>query len=869
MRASVFGVSLLGTMAPLGASAGDLSISTATTTPVVTSNADGAGAGDVEVTSSGSLTVGASETAITIDSDNSVTNAGAINALAADGVGIEVSSDTTGGIVNTGTITTGTAQTDTDAVVEGGPAVQVNADLGEGVSNSGTIRSYGSVAVLFEPSLANITVGATADGASLYNEGGIYAYAYDSSAGGTTAVRIGGGGFTTTLTDGIVNDTAGVIGAYGYDQDATAISIQSGAVIGGAVSLSNLGTIRASTAAGGGDVGGEAVAIDIALGGDLASIENEGSITATASVDGTNATAIRDASGTLTSIVNSGSITATATDTGQAIAIDLSASSATVLIENEGSISGDMLFGAGAYTLNSTDGTIGSDIAVDGGSLTMTLSGGSVSSMSSTLTSGGTLFLTVDDAIFYVPEGEVFEATTANFGADSTFFTTFDPVNLTTSGYVLTTGATTFDVGATVDVNFTSYLATTASLLIAEGGSIVGDAGIELGGVTAGYNAVLNLIGNQLYLDLERKTAAELGYSGYLAAIYNAAPTALESDDVLGSAIGGIGTEAELEAAYTQLLPDLTGAREKSAVMAQNLANDAIASRLFVLRNGEGGTASRGKRSHTEGWWAKETFSTIKRDGNNVTGYDGDTFALSLGYDSFDGNGGAGISFTYAGSTIGNDRSGSEDSSFVSYALQLYKSFNAGPAYWDLIGGVALNEYEMRRQILIGAVDYLAEADSMGYQGMVSTDAGYRMDMGALMLVPSIRADYTYLLMESYSESGAGGANLDIDSGDFQSLRARAALRASLGLGEKRTVEPYVEGGYSAELLAEDVVVDGRFHSGGAFSLTGEQANESAAFVNAGVIYRMARGSLSGGYGGEFGSDSSSHQLSVTATLQF
>lgn len=298
--------------------------------------------------------------------------------------------------------------------------------------------------------------------------------------------------------------------------------------------------------------------------------------------------------------------------------------------------------------------------------------------------------------------------------------------------------------------------------------------------------------------------------------------------------MGGIGTEAELEAAYTQLLPDLTGAREKSAIQTQTIANDAITSRLFVLRNGEDGTAGRGKRPRTEGWWAKETFSTIKRDGNNVTGYDGETFALSLGYDSFDGNGGAGVSFTYAGSTIGNDRSGSEDSSFVSYALQLYKSFHAGPAYW-----------------------------------MISTDAGYRMDMGPLMLVPSVRADYTYLLMDSYSESGAGGANLNIDSGDFQSLRARAALRASVGLGEKRTIEPYVEGGYSAELLAEDVVVDGRFHSGGAFSLSGEEANESAAFVNAGVVYRMARGSLSGGYGGEFGSDSSSHQLSVTATLQF
>jgi uncharacterized protein with beta-barrel porin domain len=68
------------------AAADPLSISTATTTPVVTSNAANASAGDVTITNTGSIAVTAGQTAVTVDSNNNVTNSGAISSNDADDV---------------------------------------------------------------------------------------------------------------------------------------------------------------------------------------------------------------------------------------------------------------------------------------------------------------------------------------------------------------------------------------------------------------------------------------------------------------------------------------------------------------------------------------------------------------------------------------------------------------------------------------------------------------------------------------------------------------------------------------------------------------------------------------------------------------
>lgn len=72
-------VALVGAAAADDASANDVTVSTATTNPLLTSAPDGASPGDVTITSTGSIAVTAGQTAITVDSNNDVSNAGTLS----------------------------------------------------------------------------------------------------------------------------------------------------------------------------------------------------------------------------------------------------------------------------------------------------------------------------------------------------------------------------------------------------------------------------------------------------------------------------------------------------------------------------------------------------------------------------------------------------------------------------------------------------------------------------------------------------------------------------------------------------------------------------------------------------------------------
>ncbi|OYU74784.1 MAG: hypothetical protein CFE32_16645, partial [Alphaproteobacteria bacterium PA3] len=94
-------------------------INTARTTPVVTSTVNAGQPADVRIDTAGSVTV-MSGTAVTVDSNNSVTNAGAIKISNADNaVGIRVTAGRTANIANSGTITIDETYTATDSDNDG------------------------------------------------------------------------------------------------------------------------------------------------------------------------------------------------------------------------------------------------------------------------------------------------------------------------------------------------------------------------------------------------------------------------------------------------------------------------------------------------------------------------------------------------------------------------------------------------------------------------------------------------------------------------------------------------------------------------------------------------------------------------------
>ena len=918
--------------------AGDLSVSTALTDPVSTSVGDGGGAGNIIITTSGSVKLDATDVgaAVTLDSaSESVTNGGSI--ISGVGTiaqnlgqnGILVTTDTTGGVSNTGTIKTGTTQTTDSAgaiVITGvgaDAAVLIEASLGTGFNNTGTISSIASstnpYAVLIQSNGAAITFGVINAGDvalnyGIHNKGSIFSIGYIN---GNSATALG---FVGSLANpisilGINNELGGTIQATSANDSATAIDVGAytsitgpGIVNGGVISgsiisptnagiatgihiganglvseIKNSGTITATSS---GAAGGDSFAIDVDAFGSLTTITNNASssIFATASNAGDNATAIRDQSGTLATITNAGSISGATTPTGTAVAIDLSAGAGNTVINNTGNIVGQINWGAGNYQLNASDGIILSDLSINAGTAVIALTGDTTMTAGSTLLGGGTLNLTAATGTTLKANANNFNVTNITFDSGSTYAVSYDTATATQSGNIKAATATFHD-GSIINVTLTSYLgAATPTIVVAETTAALDfdtpndPSGLVIGGIGAGYNAVLATANanKDLTITLSRKTAAQLGLTGNGAAIYAASVGALEADTTFGAAVGNISTVAGVVGLYNQLLPDLSSAREQQAMRMQDVAAGFVNDRLNLMRTADQGAGDGGgqyrSRYRRAGLWLQEAVSDEKGKGDVGTqAYDGTLYALALGYDSRDNDGDVwGGSLSYASMSYDAGLS-ADDSVAKTTMVQIYHSLNRGIFFWDAMGSVALNKYETNRTVIAGAVSRTANADWSGYQGGLSSQIGVAGTLGFLTVRPSAGLAYTYLSQDGYNEAGGGaGVNLKIDSSTFSSLRANAELRVSGIFFKEPQIVPYVRGGISQELMDTKHETSGSFIStGSTFLLQNTELDKTAPFVGAGISFVGGYSRLSFEYTGQLGDTFTSHQAVATASFMF
>ncbi len=149
-------------------------INTARTTPVVTSTVNGGQPADVRIESAGSVTV-TSGTAVTVDSDNSLNNAGTITISNADNAtGILVTGPRTANITNSRTITIDETYTATDtdndgdldgpfAIGAGRTAIRIDGPLIGNLVHTGTIVVEGNASAGIRAS-APITGAVTIEG---------------------------------------------------------------------------------------------------------------------------------------------------------------------------------------------------------------------------------------------------------------------------------------------------------------------------------------------------------------------------------------------------------------------------------------------------------------------------------------------------------------------------------------------------------------------------------------------------------------------------------------------------------------------------------------------------------------------------------
>jgi outer membrane autotransporter protein len=189
-------------------------------------------------------------------------------------------------------------------------------------------------------------------------------------------------------------------------------------------------------------------------------------------------------------------------------------------------------------------------------------------------------------------------------------------------------------------------------------------------------------------------------------------------------------------------------------------------------RMARGGSSGEALLSEGELWlqpfgtWANQD----ERDG--VAGFEVDTHGLVFGGDAaLSEQARVGLAFAYANSQVdGDSRVAPNSADMDLYQLIGYGSYDFDAATqlsWQLDYGQGRTDG--KREILFMGSTAKSSYDSHIVHAGVALSHRYSLGQ-ATELVPMLRADYTWIKDESYTEKGADALNLDVDSRTTDSL---------------------------------------------------------------------------------------------------
>lgn len=788
------------------------------------------------ITSTGSISViGDNSTGISTQGvDGDVTVEGSVTATGAGATGLSVNGDVTGTVTVQGSVAQAYSYYNDDgdsvllsraALRSGAAAVEITGNVDGGIyvaappadnddndddedndgvdddeEGTGSILAYGNGAALQVGGTDDITIGGVTGNAGTYSiaiDGTVAGSAYYSNTDAYGLV-IGGEGGDVTLTDGI--GVTGTLRATTYDAAATALLVNEGSTVD---HLYNSGLIVASISSPG-----------------------EGS-----------ATAIRDLSGTLTSIENSGYITATGSSTDTLTAIDLSANTTGVTInqylndtdaetraeyeeDNDeadptvyASISGDILLGSGNDTLTASTGTIKGDTSFGAGDDTFALSGdaaytGDIAFGTGTATASlagessyaGTMDFAGESGTLTISDSALYSGQFANAGnltvnvdggtliPDEATTVSFGTLNVGSGGtigvYIDGDESSTFDVGTATFADGASVTATVTDLATAEGSYTVLTAdSLNIEGSLASsldlpfiYNGSVTSDANSIYLDIERKTTAELGLSRSEASGWDAIYATAQNDDYVTQSLLDVTDSSTLRTQVSALLPDHAGGvfdavTQGDRLAARHLSDDTT---LFDISD--------------VGGWLEPVYWRSSKDATGTAGYKASGWGLSAGFERRTSLGYFGVSYAWLqGSVKNNGGTGKLDISQHDFGA--FWRTGQGPLMaWARLGVSRIGIDSTRT--FTGTIDdtdfsYSADGKWNGWLLSGLAGASYRFALSRrFSLKPKLELEQMWLKEDGYDETADSDAvALSVAGRTSKALTATPTVTAAYSLG--------------------------------------------------------------------------------------
>lgn len=747
-------------------------------------------------------------------------------------------------------------------------------------SSTGTssISVFGAAPALqIGSSSQNVTLGAVGTGDNAY---GLIAKGSIAAAGvyngvSATGVAIGaGGGRTTTLTGGLRND--GQITATAYEASATGLTLNSGATVD---SILNRGALTANSASfAGSGVTANARALVIATGASATSFSNSGSITATRTGETGDAIAVLDQAGTLKTISNTGSIrsivsapaykadgtTASVTAGGRTIALDLRANNTGVTFTQSGptdftststfpstdtttsassssttvapSTVGDVLFGGGADTLNLWSGTLLGEMSFGAGQDRLSIDGGGVA-IGKLYDSDGKLDLSIANGSLAIANSDTISVTSLNLGSKAKLLFSADP-SAGTNTKLVVSGTTTIATGAELGIRMANLVKQPTSFTVIQGSNInVGTIG---SGLLASspylYVATSRADANNVYIDVRRRTAAEIGFNQAETAAYDAVYSALGANSTLASTFLNQTSRDGFRDLYDQMLPDQG---EGLFAALQTVNQQVSAATMF--------RPDPGDRYGPDSVWVQEINSLTRRDTDQTLGSDTQAFGFVGGYEAMGDAGGAlGLTLAYV--------SIEEHDTVAKVGEQTTASLVQTGAYWrrsmggwrfNVGGGLGYAFLQGDRRFIApdadgdGVADLVLKnsADWNGVTANAYAGMAYEQKFGRFFARPEGRLDYVWLREGKRAEKGGGDAfDLTVDKRTSSNLSGELGVVMGADFGKQVWWRPEVRVGYRQTLAGSVGDTVARFKGGNAFTLAAMDDKQGA--VTAGFALR-------------------------------
>jgi T5SS/PEP-CTERM-associated repeat protein/autotransporter-associated beta strand protein len=349
-----------------------------------------------------------------------------------------------------------------------------------------------------------------------------------------------------------------------------------------------------------------------------------------------------------------------------------------------------------------------------------------------------------------------------------------------TAGTLNATGFTVIDNSALFDFNADINSNSVDLTVVASGG---GGGGSPSG--TTVYSSTLN---NRLF--------PALGAASVLDTQVQGSPTGDMADVV--TALGRLPDERTVARAAAQTLPLNAGAQ--ATLGALNTINSIFASRFAP---GHAGMFADDVETNRNIWITPLGSRADQDDTDgNASGYSADTWGLAAGIEGDIGETQIGLAYAHANTSLDGNTylSGAGTSAEIdSNVIATYGRRALNDMTLGFQVDVGWNKNDSERTLDFGGLNRSASGsyDSWNVHAGVDLSKAIVLDQ-ANTFIPTIRADYTRLRSQSYTELGAGALNLDVEASTVEVLTFGVDGRIVHALSPNAQLEAIVGVSYDA-----------------------------------------------------------------------